>query len=469
MATYTTLRQGNSNTEENKKLQQALKDAGYGSYLGSAGVDGIYGSGTTAGVTAFQRDHNLQVDGIAGNQTWSKLYEVTAAPTQQNTPVAAQPEKSYRYDEANDPVYQAAKQKVTDLESAGKPVLQGSYDDQVKALFDELMGQKPFNYDLNGDALWQQYKDQYTTQGQLAMMDAMGQAAALTGGYGSSYAQGVGQQTYQGYLQQLNDRVPELYQLALQKYNNDQALLKEKYAAARDLQTDEYGRHRDKVGDYYTDLGLAKDDENTAWNRGNSTWLTEQELKAQDEDRAYNRQQNEYDKLFSAIATTGYNPTQAELEAAGMTRERANALLMQYDKEQAAAAAASYRSSEESDAREKVSIPSEIKSQIDKLETNSEKMAYINRLEDSGVVDYLEAEYLRSVYTETFKGNEKTDSFIQKLHKENEHDAVMRALYGSYKQYVSQMIEESDLTEEEKMWLISKYSITESDAQRKKH
>ena len=31
MANYTTLRQGNSNTAENKKLQQALKDAGYGS------------------------------------------------------------------------------------------------------------------------------------------------------------------------------------------------------------------------------------------------------------------------------------------------------------------------------------------------------------------------------------------------------------------------------------------------------
>lgn len=50
------------------------------------------------------------------------------------------------------------------------------------------------------------------------MQDTMGQAAALTGGYGNSYAQGVGQQAYQGYLQQLNDNVPQLQAQALQTY-----------------------------------------------------------------------------------------------------------------------------------------------------------------------------------------------------------------------------------------------------------
>jgi hypothetical protein len=32
----------------------------------------------------------------------------------------------------------------------------------------------------------------------MAMMDTMGKAAGLTGGYGSPYAQQVGQQAYQG-------------------------------------------------------------------------------------------------------------------------------------------------------------------------------------------------------------------------------------------------------------------------------
>lgn len=200
MAEYTTLRQGNSNKEETRKLQQALKDAGYGSYLGSAGVDGIFGSGTAAAVKAYQKDNGLAVDGIAGNQTLGKLYGSASTPeaTAPQAPTATVPEKLYRYDAENDPVYQAAVQKVTDTQNA-RPAIQGTFDEQVRELFEKLQNQEKFSYDLNGDALYQQYKDQYTTQGKLAMMDTMGQAAALTGGYGNSYAQGVGQQAYHCY------------------------------------------------------------------------------------------------------------------------------------------------------------------------------------------------------------------------------------------------------------------------------
>ena len=94
---------------------------------------------------------------------------------------------------------------------------QGAYDQAM----DAILNRKGFSYDLNGDALYQQYKDNYITQGKQAMMDAAGQAAAMTGGYGNSYAQTVGQQTYQGYLQGLNDKIPELYQMALDRYNSE--------------------------------------------------------------------------------------------------------------------------------------------------------------------------------------------------------------------------------------------------------
>lgn len=77
-----------------------------------------------------------------------------------------------------------------------------------------------FNYDFNADALYQQYKDKYIQQGQLAMADTMGQAAAMTGGYGNSYAATVGNQAYQAQMQNLNDIVPELYNLAYSKVEN---------------------------------------------------------------------------------------------------------------------------------------------------------------------------------------------------------------------------------------------------------
>lgn len=102
-------------------------------------------------------------------------------------------------------------------------------EDALQKVIDDRLNRKAFSYDLNADALYQQYKDQYITQGKQAMKDAMGQAAALTGGYASSYAATVGNQAYQGYLQGLNDKVPELYQLAMQRYNAEGNELDSKY------------------------------------------------------------------------------------------------------------------------------------------------------------------------------------------------------------------------------------------------
>ena len=92
---------------------------------------------------------------------------------------------------------------------------QNEYDNALNA----ILNRKKFSYDLNGDALYQQYKDNYINQGKMAMMDTMGQAAAMTGGYGNSYAATVGNQAYQASLQNLNNIVPELYKLALESYN----------------------------------------------------------------------------------------------------------------------------------------------------------------------------------------------------------------------------------------------------------
>ncbi len=113
-----------------------------------------------------------------------------------------------------------------------------------------IENRQPFSYDVNGDALYQQYKDQYVNQGKMAMMDTMGQAATMTGGYGNSYAQSVGQQAYQGYLQQLTDKIPELYQLAYDKYNREGDELYNRLSSYGSLYNTEYGEHRDAVSDH---------------------------------------------------------------------------------------------------------------------------------------------------------------------------------------------------------------------------
>lgn len=126
----------------------------------------------------------------------------------------------------------------------------GTYGKGMDEALQKVLNRDKFQYDINGDALYQQYKDRYIQQGKQAMMDTIGQASALTGGYGNSYAQQAGQQTYQGYLQGLNDKVPELYQMALERYNQEGTDLLNKYGLMSDQYAKEYSRYRDIVGDW---------------------------------------------------------------------------------------------------------------------------------------------------------------------------------------------------------------------------
>lgn len=106
------------------------------------------------------------------------------------------------------------------------------YVDQLNSLYDQIMNRKPFQYDLNGDLLYRQMADRYTQLGQQAMRDTMGQAAALTGGYGNSYANQVGNQAYQQYLTALNDNIPQLWDRAYQVYQDQGDQLMQQYQLA---------------------------------------------------------------------------------------------------------------------------------------------------------------------------------------------------------------------------------------------
>lgn len=100
------------------------------------------------------------------------------------------------------------------LATGGTNSNSGAGGTSLSSLYNQVMGYAPFQYDLNGDLLYRQMADQYTQLGQKAMKDTMGTAAGLTGGYGNSWAQSVGQQAYQDYLTALNSEIPNLQQNA---------------------------------------------------------------------------------------------------------------------------------------------------------------------------------------------------------------------------------------------------------------
>lgn len=134
-----------------------------------------------------------------------------------------------------------------------KPTFESTYADRLNSIYDQIMNRQKFNYNFNEDAMYQLYKDQYSQMGQQAMQDTMGQAAALTGGYGSSYAQTVGQQQYQNYLTQLNNMIPELRNQAYQEYQAEGEDLLNKYNLTNTAYNNEYGMYRDSMNDWQTD------------------------------------------------------------------------------------------------------------------------------------------------------------------------------------------------------------------------
>lgn len=188
------------------------------------------------------------------------------------------------------------------------PEYNSSYDEQISQIYNKIVSREPFRYDPMSDSLYGNYREQYTQLGRKAMRDTMGQAAALTGGYGSSYAQQVGQQEYDSYLQKLGEVLPELYSAAYQRYKDQGDNLEQEYQRLLGMEQTEYGRYRDQVEDVKYQQGM------------------EAEQAAAEQER----KDKNYDRLVELITKTGYTPSAEELEASGMTQAQANAYKSRY-------------------------------------------------------------------------------------------------------------------------------------------
>lgn len=320
-----TVKYGDSGTNA-KIVQQMLNRNGY-----KLDVDGIIGDNTLAAIKDFQKKYGLAVDGIVGQNTWSLLagdtsnvYTTTPANNpntsgakKNNAPSASASQpftyKDFTYDDFTYGDYKESDlvtgaMNALNAHLAQKPgeytsLWQTQLDDTIK----KILNREDFSYDLNGDALYQQYKDKHIHQGKMAMGDAIGQASAMTGGYGNSYAQSVGQQMYQKELQNLNDIVPELYQMALDKYSREGQELYNQYAMLGDRENMDYGRYRDSVADWLTerdyltgrldsernfDYGKYVDDRNFEYGKYSDDRNFEYGQYADDKSYAYNEYRN---------------------------------------------------------------------------------------------------------------------------------------------------------------------------------
>ena len=259
MGYYSETIQKGSSGDSTKKWQEFLKSQGY-----DLEVDGIFGNITDKYTREYQAANGLTVDGIVGKNTWgaagfSDLYTPISAPTIPDAPTMPTFNTTAFGDTEQGKAARDAKQSAEDAVANYGDF---SWDKQVIAdeTLDSILNRPKFSYDFNTDALYQQYKDKYIQQGKMAMADTIGQASAMTGGYGNSYAATVGNQAYQAHLDELNDIVPELYQMAYDRYNQEGQDLYNKYGLLMDDHDRAYAMWGDGYDKLVDERAFASDD-----------------------------------------------------------------------------------------------------------------------------------------------------------------------------------------------------------------
>ena len=155
--------------------------------------------------------------------------------------------------------------------SGTAPVYDNRYDPQIQQTISDILGRGEFTYDPKTDPVYSAYQKQYAREGQRATANAMGEAAAMTGGMPSSWAMTAASQAGDYYASQMADKIPELYEDAYNRYLQEYQMKLSDLSALRGLESDDYAKYRDQLSQYNTDRSFDY-----------STWLDRQNLAQQD-------------------------------------------------------------------------------------------------------------------------------------------------------------------------------------------
>ena len=190
-----------------------------------------------------------------------------------------------------------------------------SYSDQVRDLMDKITNRDKFSYDVDTDPLFQQALASAMNSGKQAMQDTIGQASALTGGYGSTYATSAGNQAYNSFIEDAYDNLPQYYQMAKEAdqmeienlyrqfgmyseaddkeynrnlmaydatYQHRNQMYNEAYTQYRDTKSDAFAmanlqltEHGQKVSDAYNYYNATSNNANTMYEREYGKWADE--------------------------------------------------------------------------------------------------------------------------------------------------------------------------------------------------
>lgn len=334
-------------TEEEKKqvkisgVDSATKDTITSSYTPSDQVTNW--DNITQGQVAnmVNKANSASSNGIISNSTWDKINS--------SYQMSSNVQNAMNYTD-----------KLLEQLSTGKT----SYTDKVSQMVDTIMNREEFSYDPDTDTLFQNALASAMNSGKSAMQDTMGQAAALTGGYGSSYATSAANQAYNAYIEEAYDNLPEYYNMALQTYQMDTDNLYKQYSMLSSEDDKEYGRletaynanfqnwtqkygmeyeqWRDSVSFALQSAGLQLDENNAIYNMLSSATSASQNYSDSTYARDYGQyqdsisnamnlasmEQSDYWKRYSASKSGSSSSSESKKK---MTKDQMNALKNVYE------------------------------------------------------------------------------------------------------------------------------------------
>lgn len=246
---------------------------------------------------------------------------------------------------------------------------------KIDAMLNQILNRDAFSYNAAEDDLYKQYAAMYQREGTRAMNDAMASAAATAGGM-NSYAMTAANQANNYYMAQLNDKIPELYQLAYEMYLQDIDNQVRDLGLLQQMDQTQYDRYRDTMSDWENDRNFAwgmyqEDMDNNQWQQqfdhnvnmdniavdqwqqsfdaANDQWqqefdhtVSEDAIKQEnrDEEWDYTTGQETSNTAYAKameLLNAGAMPDAAMLKEAGMTESQAASILAAVRAEQEAA------------------------------------------------------------------------------------------------------------------------------------
>lgn len=218
---------------------------------------------------------------------------------------------------------EAARGLVSSLTAAKPEDYRSGFAQQLEALYQEISGREAFSYDPAADMAFQSYAAQYARQGRAAMRDTMGQAAHLTGGYGSSYAQSAAQQSYQQYLEKLGDVLPQLQSAAYDRYQDAGETLLQRYKLLQGQEQTEYDRWQEGLEAWQEEVAQAQSryDQLSSRDLKNHQYMLDYYL-----DKAAAEQKGADFSVSAAVSSTGNTASLSSTAADSLERTMRNYL-----------------------------------------------------------------------------------------------------------------------------------------------